>query len=144
LVTSLQSSVTGCATPVAPLAGEISEGAVGVAAAAGFTVKVAVRVTPYDPEIVEEVAEDTVAVVTVNVWLVAPAATVTLAGTVAADVLLLDSITTAAPDGAAAVSVTVPCDGFPPVTLVGLSANADNVGWDAAPALTVSVVENPR
>jgi hypothetical protein len=144
LVTSLQSSVTGCARPVAALAGDTNEGAVGVPDAAGFTVRMAVRVAPYEPEIVAEAEEGTVCVVTVNVRLVVPAATVTLAGTVAADVLLLESVTTAPPDGAAPVSVTVPCDVFPPVTLVGLSDSAERVGADAAPAFTVSVVENPR
>ena len=65
----------------------------------------------------------TVAVVTVNVALVAPAGTVTLAGTVAT-VALAESVTTAPPDGAALVSVTVPCEVPPPVTLAGLSVNA--------------------
>ena len=59
-------------------------------------------------------------VVTVNVALVAPAATVTLAG-VAAAPLLSESVTTAPPDGAAPVSVTVPCEELPPTTLVGLT-----------------------
>ena len=47
-------------------------------------------------------------VVTVKVALLAPEAMLTLAGTVAAAVLLLESITTAPEDGAAALSVTVP------------------------------------
>jgi hypothetical protein len=47
-------------------------------------------------------------VVTVKVALVAPEAMLTLAGTVAAAVLLLESITTAPDDGAAVFSVTVP------------------------------------
>jgi hypothetical protein len=47
-------------------------------------------------------------VVTVKVALVAPEAMLTLAGTVAAAVLLLESITTAPDDGAAVLSVTVP------------------------------------
>jgi hypothetical protein len=81
-------------------------------------------------------------VVIVKFALVEPAGTVTLAGVVTA-VELSDSDTTAPPDGAAPVSVTVPCDVLPPVTLVGLSDSADRVAA-AAPALTVSVVENPR
>jgi len=55
----------------------------------------------------------------VNVAVVAFAATVTLAGTVAAAVLLLLSVTTAPPAGAAALKVTVPVDELPPVTVVG-------------------------
>src|SRR5512134_3290048 len=91
----------------------------------GFTVSAAVRVTPPDvPEIVTDVIEPTVCVETVKLALVAPAATVTLAGTAAAPMLLLDRDTTAPPDGAAEVSVTVPVDGLPPVTVVGLSASA--------------------
>jgi hypothetical protein len=64
-------------------------------------------------------------VLTVNVALVAPEAMLTLAGTVAAAVLLLESVITAPDDGAAALSVTVPCDGLPPTTLVGFSVRED-------------------
>ena len=51
--------------------------------------------------------------------LVVFAVTVTLAGTVAAAVLLLESATTAPLAGAGPLSVTVPCDVLPPVTVVG-------------------------
>jgi hypothetical protein len=78
--------------------------------------------------IVTAVVVLTVCVVTANVALVAPAATVTLAGTVAADVLLLDKVTTAPPEGAAEVSVAVPWTAVPPVTLVGLIDNAESAG----------------
>ena len=60
-------------------------------------------------------------VVMVNVAVVAPAATVTLAGACAAAVLLLESVTTAPPAGAGLSSVTVPVEGFPPVTDAGLT-----------------------
>ena len=70
---------------------------------------------------VTEVSGATGVVVTVNVVVVAPAATVTVAGTFAAAVLLLDRITTAPPVGAAWVSVTVPVEEVPPVTEAGLS-----------------------
>ena len=64
--------------------------------------------------------EPTAEVVIVNVPLVAPAVTVTLAGTCAADVLLLVRVTTAPPDGAGPVKVTVPVDEVPPITELGL------------------------
>lgn len=60
-------------------------------------------------------------VVTVKVALVAPAATVTLPGTVATPVLLLEREMTAPPLGAGAPNVTVPVEALPPVTLDGLS-----------------------
>ena len=59
--------------------------------------------------------------------LVAPAATVTLAGTVAAG-LLLESGTCAPPAGAGPFSVTVPAEGLPPVTLAGLRASEETIG----------------
>lgn len=67
--------------------------------------------------------------VTVNVPLVDPEGMVMLAGTVAALVLLLDSVTSAPPDGAAAVSVAVPVAfALPPVTLVGEIDSDDSAG----------------
>ena len=63
----------------------------------------------------------TALVLTVNAALVAPAGTVTLEGTLAAAVLLLESVTCAPPDGAAPLRVTVPVEEFPPWTLVGFS-----------------------
>jgi len=58
----------------------------------------------YVPAIVTVVAVLTAFVVMVKVALVPPAATLTLAGTPAADVLLLESATTAPPEGAALVN----------------------------------------
>ena len=69
----------------------------------------------------------TLLVVTVNVALLAPAATVTLAGTVAAAVLSLERETAAPPLGAGPLRVTVPAEGDPPITLIGLSATDDSV-----------------
>jgi hypothetical protein len=72
---------------------------------------------------VEEVDAVTELVVTVKVALLAPATMFTLAGTVAAAKLLLVRVTTTPEGGAAALSVTVPWDVLPPITLVGFSAN---------------------
>jgi hypothetical protein len=79
----------------------------------------------------------TALVVTVNDALVAPAATVTLDGTLAAAVLLLDSVTWAPPDGAAPLSVTVPVEEFPPVTLVGFNDREESVGGGGGAGVTV-------
>ena len=122
---------------MAPFAGLTSDGAAGTDVAGGVTVSVAVRVAPADPVIVTGVEADTADVVTVNVRLVLPAATVTLAGTVATDVLLLDSETTVPPDGAALVRVAVPCEVPPPARLAGLSESAESVGALGVPAFTV-------
>jgi hypothetical protein len=69
-------------------------------------------------------------VLTVNVAVVAFAATVTLAGTVAAAMLLLLSVTDSPAVGAAPFNVTVPVDEPPPVTVVGLRLT--EVGTGAA------------
>lgn len=104
----------------------------GAAGAGGVTVNVALRVLPPDePEMLIGVEDVTAVVVTVNVLLVAPAATVTLVGTVAA-AELSERVTTVPPEGAAAASVTVPVDEAPPATLDGLSVSADRVGAAAA------------
>jgi hypothetical protein len=90
-------------------------------------VRLAVRVVPpNDPVIVATVEVVTAEVVTVNVRLVAPAGIVTLAGTVTA-AELSDKLTTAPPEGAAALSVTVPVEELPPTTAVGLTDTADSV-----------------
>jgi hypothetical protein len=82
-------------------------------------------VPAYEAEMVTGVATLTELEVTVNVAEVAPVATVTLAGTVAADPLL-DRATTAPPVGAAPLRVTVPVDGDPPLTVAGLTATEDS------------------
>ena len=69
----------------------------------------------------------TVRVVTVKAAPVAPAGTVTLAGTVATAVLLLERETRAPPLGAGALSVTLPGEGDPPLTLVEFSVSEDSV-----------------
>lgn len=64
--------------------------------------------------IVTVLVESTLLVETVNVAVVAPAATVTLEGTVATEVAVLDRFTLAPPVGARPLRVTVPVDGLPP------------------------------
>src|SRR5262249_1269708 len=90
---------------------------------------------------VTEVVAVTAVVVTVNVALVAPAATVTLAGTVPAPLFELDSVTTVPPAGAAALKVTVPVDVLPPVTVVGLSVSDERAAAGGAPGSTQSVAD---
>ena len=123
----------------------------------GVTLSVAVFVAPpFTPVIVTGVDAPTAVVVTLNVALVAPAATVTLAGAVTTAVLLLDSVTTAPPVGAALVNVAVPCDALPPTTLAGLSPIADSAaaagaafGWkrsatDHDPAVPAELMPRTR
>jgi hypothetical protein len=86
--------------------------------------------------IVTAVVEATEFVVAVKVAVVAPAATVTDAGTWAAAVLLEVRLTTAPPVGAALLSVTVPVEEVPPATDVGLTLTPESV----APAGAVVTV----
>jgi hypothetical protein len=67
----------------------------------------------------------TTLVVTVNVAVVAPAATVTLAGVVA-DALLSAKVTTTPPAGAGPVMVTVPVEELPPIRLAGFMETAES------------------
>ena len=69
----------------------------------------------------------TAKVVTVNVRLATPGGMVTLAGTVAAAMLLLERETRAPLLGAGAFSVTLPVEGDPPLTLVGFGVSEDSV-----------------
>ena len=71
--------------------------------------------------IVTAVLEATGLVVAVKVAVVAPAGTVTDAGTWAAAVLLDVNATTAPPAGAGSLSVTVPVEGLPPSTDAGFT-----------------------
>src|SRR2546427_282036 len=66
-------------------------------------------------------------VFTLKVTLVAPAGMTTLDGTLAAPVLLLERATCAPPAGAGPLSVTVPVEKFPPITLVGSRKTKERV-----------------
>jgi hypothetical protein len=115
----------------------VAGASVTVERAAGLTLNAVVNVLPYVAEMLTEVAPATPLVVMAKVAVEAPAVTVTLAGTCAADVLLLERVTKAPPEGAAAVSVTVPVELLPPTTVFGLSVIDDNV--TAAGGVTVKI-----
>jgi len=95
---------------------------------AAVTVKLAVCVAPKVAEIVSGVFVATEVVVTVKVAEVALAATVTLDGTCAAAILLLNRVTTAPPAGAGPFSVTVPVEELPPSTDEGLRLTKASAG----------------
>ena len=93
----------------------------------------------YDAEIVAEVDTRTVDVFTVKVALLLPAGTVTLAGTLAAP-LLLESITWAPPAGARPLRVTVPVEVCtPPTTVLGFNVSEETIG-----GVTVSEADGVR
>ena len=86
---------------------------------------------PSVPEIVAVVSAVTALVVTVKLALMAPAGTVTLAGTVTAGESS-ESVTTNPPVGAMEFKFTVPCRELPPCTLVGFTLTVESDG--AVPA----------
>ena len=91
--------------------------------------RVALFVTPPAvAETVTEVLDEPGEVVTLNVVELLPGGTVTLAGTLATEGLLLDSATTVPPAGAAPLRVTVPVEELPALTVVGESVNDDSKG----------------
>jgi hypothetical protein len=92
---------------------------------------------------VTDVEAATLAVLTVNVAPVAPAVTVTLEGTLAAAPLLLKSITCAPPVSAGPLSVTVPVEADPPVTLVGFSVSEEGVGRACGSTVSEAVLVTP-
>jgi hypothetical protein len=87
---------------------------------------------------VTEVDAVTARVVTVKAALVTPAGMVTLAGTVATVVSLLERETMAPAVGAGPLSVTLPVEGDPPLTLVGFSVSEVRVGPDGGCGVTMS------
>ena len=92
----------------------------------------------------DDVEIKTTDVLTGNVALVVPAATRTLAGTLAAK-LLLDSATLAPPVGAGPLSLTVPVDDCnPPTTLVGLNVREVSVGSGTGFTVSAAVFVVPE
>jgi hypothetical protein len=90
----------------------------------GTSVSAALRVMPFLVADTYRVAvAPTLAVEMVKVTEVAPAGTVTLAGTVIAELPGLN-VTTAPPAGAGAERVTVPVVVWPPLTVLGLTESA--------------------
>lgn len=87
---------------------------------AGLIVSAALTLLADVAVMVAIVALPTGVVLTVNWPLDEPSGMTILAGTVA-DALLLDRLTSTPPAGATAARVTVPVEGFPPVTVVGAS-----------------------
>ena len=97
----------------------------------GVTVSEAVCVEPeLEAEIITAVELAVVLVGTWNATCADPAAMVTLAGTVATEVLLLDKEKTVPPLGAGALRLISPVDGFPPLTLVGFSVSEKEIEED--------------
>ena len=112
----------------ASAAGDSSDGALSVPEEGGLTVSVALRETPAALAVtVTDVEVLTVVVDATKLELVWPPGTVTLVGTDTAG-FELARLTVVPPDGAAAVSVTVPAEEFPPVTLGGVRVNVDSIG----------------
>jgi hypothetical protein len=108
--------------------------------AAGVTVRFAFRVMPeYEAEMAVVELDATPEVEIEKVALVAPAATVTLAGTVATAGSAMDSATTVPPTGAAFVNVTVPVTLAPLTTVVGLRLNVDRFTTGGAVTVNVAV-----
>ena len=107
---------------------------------AAETVSVVVTVAPAQlAEIVTGVEALTAEVEIGNVKVLAPPDMVTLAGTLAALGLLLDSDTVALPPGGGPESRTVPKAPEPPLTVVGLTEMSCSVAGGGSPAGVVTV-----
>ena len=123
---ALLSSVT---IPVAELPPATPEGEIVTLNTRGATtVRTAAAAVPFAVAvIVAEVFADTGTVVTVNVAVVAPSGTVTVAGTPAA-ALLLERLTNKPPVGATLSRVIMPVAVAPPVTPAGVIVMAETRG----------------
>ena len=95
--------------------------------AVALMVRVATREVLFAVAVIcADVAELTCLVLMEKLAVLAPAATVTLAGTLAAALLLANCTVTAVV--ALVLNVTVAVDALPPVTELGFNVSADNVG----------------
>jgi hypothetical protein len=79
----------------------------------------------------------TAPLVTLNVALVLPPATATLAGTPASAPFPLDNVTVIPPVGAAAASVTVPTEPTPAITVLGDTETELSSGFTLSVAVCV-------
>src|SRR5450432_1009771 len=127
--------------PLRPLAVTVTVPVCGC----GFKVSADVRVTPPPVAVMVAVAATVTAEVAMaNVALVAPGGTVMVAGTRAAEVLLLDRVTRAPPEGAALASVTVPTDPAPPTKEDGDRVRVESATcWAGATVSTADTVFPP-
>lgn len=98
----------------------------------------------YEAEIVAVVFDDCVRVAIVKLPVDAPAGISSVAGTVAAAVLLLSSVTEAPPAGAGPLKTTVPIEAVPPVTAVGFSVNDETIGDASTVTLVAAVVASGK
>jgi hypothetical protein len=118
--------VEGCVPPMTLVGFSVRKETVG--SGGGVTVSEADLVAPpKDEEMVTCVDVLTALLFTGKVAPMAPAATVTLEGTVATVVLLLESATCTPPEGAGPLRVTVPEEEVPPVTLVVFRESEERV-----------------
>src|SRR5207302_1524311 len=119
--------VEDCAPPVTLVGFTVSEESVGRACGTRSEER-GVGKEVWDGGMVTGVEPVTALVLAVDVALLAPAARVQLAGTLAAPLPLVSGIG-APPVGAGPLSVTVPVeDCAPPVTLVGFTVSEESVG----------------
>ena len=127
-------AVPSVTVPVLPTPPFTAAGLTVTPTSGGFSVSVTILDAPTEVAVMLAcVTAVTAFVMTAKLAVVVPAATVTAAGTVAAFVLPLVSVTTAPPAGAALVSATVPVLPAPPISTEGFSVNEPSSGFTTSP-----------